>query len=229
MHEFEAQLTPGGDAGGETAESEAAALRGALAESNALLREIDHRVKNNLQLIASLIQLQLRRAEDEVARRALLTVLERLNAVTTVHRRLFHGDPHLFDPAEFIRDLAPDLAAATGRDDLVIALDLDPVQAPASSAAPLALVISELIANALKHGFPEGRAGRITVSLRGGDEGCVITVADDGVGARGRPDGLGLTIVRLLCQQLHATLEADDSGPGRRVTVRAPAQRIATA
>ena len=222
MHDFEAQLSP---AGVLMAGADIEAVRGGLAESNALLREIDHRVKNNLQLIASLIQLQLRRAEDPAARHALQTMLERLNAVTTVHRRLFQGDPHLFDAADFIRDLTPDLAAAAGRDDLAISLDLEPVVVPAASAAPLALVVGELIGNALKHAFPEGRTGQVSVSLRGRDGACVITVSDDGVGLNGRPPALGLTIVRLLCQQLHASLDFAEAGPAAsRVTVRAPAR-----
>jgi len=218
MQDIEAQLTPAAAAG-----ADAEALRIALAESNALLREVDHRVKNNLQLIASLIQLQLRRAADPAARQALQTVLERLNAVTTVHRRLFQGDPHFFDAAEFIRDLAPDLAAAAGRDDLAISLDLEPVQIPASAAAPLALVVGELMGNALKHAYPDGRAGRIAVSLRGEAGDCVIVIADDGIGLNDQPPALGLTVVRLLCQQLHAKLDFAPGGSGVKVTVRAPA------
>ena len=94
----------------------AVALEEALARKDALLRELDHRVKNNLQLIASLILLQSRRTTDEAARQALKTVLERVTAVATVHRRLFQGDPLRFDVADFVRELTGDLAAAVGRD-----------------------------------------------------------------------------------------------------------------
>lgn len=222
MQDIEEQFTL---AGGGTAEADVETLREALAQTEALLREVDHRVKNNLQLMASLIQLQFRRAEDPAARHALQTVLERLNAVTTVHRRLFQGDPQQFEVDEFIRDLTPDLAAAAGRDDITITLDLDPVQVPASAAAPLALVINELMGNALKHAFPEGRSGQVRVTLRGEETVCVLTVADDGVGLAGRPAGLGLTIVRLLCQQLHADLNLEETGSGLRAIVRAPFNR----
>lgn len=223
MQDIEEQLT---SAGG-TAQADAETMRETLAQTEALLREVDHRVKNNLQLIASLIQLQCRRAEDPAARHALQTVLERLNAVTTVHRRLFQGDPQQFEVAEFIRDLTPDLAAAAGRDDLTIALDLDAVEVPASSGAPLALVINELMGNALKHAYPDGRGGQIRVAVRGQDDACVLSIADDGVGLDGRPSGLGLTIVRLLCQQLHAQLSLDDAGTGVKAVVRAPFSRLA--
>jgi two-component sensor histidine kinase len=194
----------------------------ALARKDALLHEIDHRVKNNLQLIASLILLQSRRATDEAARGALKTVLDRVTAVATVHRRLFQGDVLRFDAADFVRDLAGDLAAAAGRDDLEIALRLDRVTLPAAAAAPFALVVNELLGNALKHAFPPGRGGGITVSLAVAGDAGVLTVSDDGVGLGDQAPGFGLTIVRLLCQQLHAELETVDARPGVRTTVTVP-------
>jgi two-component sensor histidine kinase len=196
----------------------------------ALLAEVDHRVKNNLQLIASMILLQQRRTEDDAARRALKSVLERVNAVATVHRRLFQGDPHLFEAADFLRDLTNDLAASAGRDDLQIELDLTPVAIPAASAAAFALAASELLANALKHAFPQGMSGRIVVGLTDEGASCVLTIADDGIGMGGGPSGFGLTLAGLLAQQLHARLEtvpADPQSdrPGVRATVRVPMPR----
>jgi two-component sensor histidine kinase len=200
----------------------AAALNEALAQKDAVLHEVDHRLKNNLQLIASLILLQSRSTTDEAAHQALKTVLERVTAVATVHRRLFQGDPLRFDVADFVRDLAGDLAAAAGRDDLEIALELDHVTMPASSAAPFALVLNELLSNALKHAFPAGRGGRIAVTLADRGAVCVLTVADNGVGLADQPPGFGSTIVKLLCQQLHARLETADAQPGVRTTVTLP-------
>jgi two-component sensor histidine kinase len=219
MQDFEGQFP---SIGGGMAEADPETLRASLIQTRALLREVDHRVKNNLQLIASLIQLQNRRTEDAAARHALQTVLERLNAVTTVHRRLFQGDPQQFEVAEFIRDLTPDLAAAAGRDDISIALDLEAVQVPASAAAPLALVVNELLGNALKHAYPAGQGGQVRVTLRGEGPDCILSIADDGAGLAGRPAGLGLTIVRLLCQQLRAQLTLDETTPGLTVVLRAP-------
>ena len=193
----------------------------------ALLHEVDHRVKNNLQLIASLIQLQARRSTDPEAEAALRAVLARVNAVATVHRRLFQGDVQRFAVADFLRDLCGDLAASAGRDDIAFALDLEPVEIPAASAAPFALVAQELIGNALKHAFPGGRAGRITVTLVEGPGACVLTVADDGVGLGDGPPGFGLSLVRLLCQQLHAELDLGaGEGPGARMVLRTPLTRI---
>jgi two-component sensor histidine kinase len=200
----------------------AGALEVALAQKSALLHEVDHRVKNNLQLIASLILLQSRRTQDDAARTALKTVLERVTAVATVHRRLFQGDPLNFEVADFIRDLTADLAAAAGRDDLRIGLALDAVEIPASSAAAFALVFNELLGNALKHAFPAGRPGRITVTLSDLGDACVLSVADDGVGLRDQAPAFGSTIVKLLCQQLHADLQVTDAQPGVRVVVTVP-------
>lgn len=186
-----------------------------------VLREVDHRVKNNLQMIASLIQLQVRRTEDEAVRTALRTVLGRVGAVATVHRRLFQGDPSRFDAAEFLRDLATDMAGQAGRDDIRIQLELAPVTLPAGSAAPFALVANELLDNALRHAFP-GHGGTVCLWLEG-EGGGRLTVADDGVGLGARPDGFGLTVVRLLCRQLRGELSLEDAGPGLKACLALPA------
>jgi two-component sensor histidine kinase len=206
------------------------ASRELAAATVAVLAEVDHRVKNNLQLVASMILLQCRRTEDEAARTALRSVLERVNAVVTVHRRLFQGDPNRFDVADFLRDLTSDLAASARRDDLQIALDVSPVAIPAASAAAFALVASELLGNALKHAYPAGLSGRIAVRLADEEGVCVLTIADDGIGMSDSPAGFGLTLAGLLAQQLHARLETTPADPqsdrpGVRATVRVPMQR----
>ncbi len=201
-------------------------LASAATDTRVLLHEIDHRVKNNLQLIASLILLQSRRTQDEAAQAALKTVLGRMTAVATVHRRLFQGDPLWFEVADFLRDLTADLAAAAGRDDIEITLRLDPVTIPASAAAPLALVINEVLGNALKHAFPPGRAGRIAISLTDGDA-CRLIITDNGVGLSAQAPGFGATIIKLLCQQLHAEIQTTDAQPGVCVTLILPAGSVA--
>ncbi|MDB5450830.1 MAG: lovK [Phenylobacterium sp.] len=199
-------------------------LERALEQKTTLLHEVDHRVKNNLQLISSLLLLQSRRTEDERTRLALRSMLERVSAVATVHRRLFQSDDlEHFDVAEFLRDLTSDLAASAGRDDICIRLDLEHVAVPAAQAAPLALVANELICNALKHAFPAGREGRIEVSTRQVEDRFLMTIEDDGVGLpAGRPVGFGTTIVQLLSQQLRGRLEITDTQPGVKVVVTVP-------
>ncbi|MGH6965319.1 MAG: sensor histidine kinase [Phenylobacterium sp.] len=197
-------------------------LEAALARKDELLREVDHRVKNNLQLISSLMLLQSRRMEDEVAKQALKTMLERVSAVATVHRRLFQGeDTQKFDVDAFIRDMAGDLALAAGRDDVRINLDLAPLTIPASMAAPFALVLNELLGNALKHAFP-GQGGVIAVTLAKSDGECILSVCDNGCGMDDSQQAFGLMIVNLLCRQLRSGLEIVHRAPGVHATVRTP-------
>lgn len=199
-------------------------LEEALAQQTALVHEIDHRVKNNLQLISSLMLLQSRRTTDGAARGALRSMLERVTAVATVHRRLFEGDdPRWVDVADVVRDLTGDLALAAGRDDITITLDLEHVFIAASAGAPFALIVNELVGNALKHAFP-GRPGRVAVSVALEGETCVLTVADDGVGLDGAAGGFGSTIVQLLGRQLHATQETVTGRDGAGIVVRTPAR-----
>jgi PAS domain S-box-containing protein len=201
-------------------------LEQALAQKTTLLHEVDHRVKNNLQLISSLLLLQTRRTPEEATRRALRSMLERVGAIATVHRRLFQGgDVQRFDVADFLRDLASDLAASARRDDLRIRLDLQPAAVPASQAAPLALVANELVSNALKHAYPEGEGGgEILIEARPRPGVLDLVVTDHGVGLPppGERNGFGLTIVQLLCQQLKATLAMEDAQPGLRAVVTMP-------
>lgn len=205
------------------AERHAKELTEALRHRTALLHEIDHRVKNNLQLIASLLVLQCRRVDDPGTRAALRSMLERVNAVATVHRRLFRSeDLESFDVAEFLRDLTTDLVASLGREGVSLRLDLEPVAVPAAQAAPLALVVSEVIANALKHAFPNGRSGVVEVALRRQPGRFELIVADDGVGGFDGTPGFGATIIELLSKQLRAQLSIEPTQPGRRVAVSVP-------
>lgn len=206
--------------------SDSADLLQARAEARALLHEVDHRVKNNLQLICSLIHLQSRRIEDDSAREALRSVLERVTAISIVHRRLFQNeDIERFDIAQFVRDLVDDLIAVSGREDIEVRLDLERIDVPAAQAAPLALIVNELVANAVRHAFPEGRAGVLSIQVRRLNGDFEIEVCDDGIGL---PDptapqrGFGLTIADLLCRQLTADCSFTDGEPGVRAKVRLP-------
>ena len=198
-------------------------LTDALEQKTALLHEVDHRVKNNLQLISSLLLLQTRRVPDPALKDSLKGMLGRVNAIATVHRRLFQSeDVERFDVSAFIRDMVADLMGSAGRDDVEIQLDLERVDIPAAKAAPLALVVNELLTNALQHGFPAGRAGRIFVGVSRLDGEFRIEITDNGVGVDDQTAGFGLTIVQLLRQQLKAKCETSDAAPGTRVVVHLP-------
>ena len=199
-------------------------LQQALAAQAELQREADHRVKNNLQLISSLVLLHGRRAAGDGARQALKAVQHRVTAVAAAHRHVSRETgAERVDLAALLRHLAGDLAAVWGRDGVEIALDLERVTVGARDAAPLALIFNELLGNALAHAFPDARPGHVAVGLRQPSDGFELLVADNGIGAPGGgPDGFGRTIVQLLAQQLHARLETADAQPGLRVAVSVP-------
>jgi two-component sensor histidine kinase len=216
------------------AEARARDLQVALDRQTALLHELDHRVKNNLQLISSLMLMQARRAEDPAVREALVGMQARLAAVGVVHRRLFQeGDIGRFDLADFVRDLTAELSGPAGRPEVVFVCDLAPTLVASAKAAPLALLINELLTNALRHAFPDRRPGKVFVRIAASGRDLRIEIADDGVGeAGGRAiDGgseqrFGLTIVELLGRQLQAHIVREDAHPGVRVTLSLPLEGV---
>lgn len=206
-------------------------LKSALSIKDELLHEVDHRVKNNMQIISSLISMQLRTIDDDKIKASLQTTLGRVEAMSTVHRRFYQsGDVTHFDIAAFVRDLASDLVVATGRPDIRLDIDLEPVQVPAEKAAPLALMVNELATNAIKHGLSSERGGVLSVTTRHQGDRCRITVADDGPGMiEGTTTSLtyGKRLVERLGKQLQAELRWLDAEPGLQVEITVPiAQRL---
>ena len=198
----------------------------ALERQAARHREVEHRVKNTLQLISSIVLLQGRRAKDEGARQALRAVQQRVAAVSVAHRHVgWADDTETVEVAALVREIVGDLAGSAGREGVAIDLDLEPVTIAGRSGAPVALLVSETVGNALRHAFPDGRSGRILVMLRrAGGEAFEVTVADDGVGmaADAPPSGFGLNLVQLMAQQLRGKLATDTAQPGLRLTVTVP-------
>ena len=207
-----------------------AQLENALETQKTLLHEVDHRVKNNLQMISSLIVMQSRSIPDPAIRASLQSMLERVEALSTVHRRLYQSDDvSLFDISDFVRDLVTDLAAASGMDDLQLELDLEPVDIKAERAAPVALMINELVTNALKHAF-NGHGGKLGVRIKLEGELIHISIRDNGVGM-GADAGMagvatessfGMKLVTSLSRQLKATVEWVASDPGTTVRINLP-------
>lgn len=198
------------------------ALRRALDDKGTLLKELHHRVKNNLQLIVSLFNLQVRTLADDDGRRALLDAAGRVRAMALVHERLYQASalsPIALD--SYIRELCEQLARANSAAQRGIALRIDvaaAVEVELDVAVPLGLLINELVPNSLKHGFPDGRAGMIRVRLACGHDGVlVLTVSDDGVGIAAHRAGtstqtLGLKLVSALSEQMHASFTLDNHG-----------------
>ena len=204
-------------------------LEEALAAKTMLLHEVDHRVKNNLQMVASLISLQARRIPDAGIKRSLKAMLERVEALSTVHRQLYQADDvSRFDVSEFVRDISQDLVASTGREDIALTLDLETVAVPAAKAAPIALLVNEAVTNALKHAFPE-RPGSIAIRVRRDGDRCIIAIADDGVGMPATIDGrksLGTALNDNFGQQLQAVIDWPRDRPGTQIRIALPIEHV---
>ncbi len=200
-------------------------LEAALAEKTQLLHEVDHRVKNNLQTVSSLMLLKARRVRSKAVRQALLDMAERVGALAAVHRLMYaEGERSTFDVTAFITDIAGDLMAGTTPGQIDLKLVLAPLETPLAKAAPLALLLNELLTNALRHAFPRGRKGRLTVATERRAEGGRIIVEDDGVGmGQEMPaEAFGRSLAEMLARQIGATLTWEDAAPGTRVTVLLP-------
>lgn len=204
-----------------------AELQAALDAQKMLVHEVDHRVKNNLQMISSLIVMQSRSIPDENIRQSLSEMLERIEAVSTVHRRLYQSDDvRSFDVADFARDLVTDLVASSGREDIRTEFALEKLVVPAQWATPVALMLNELVTNAIKHAFDRhvnGAERVIRVAMEVGSAHYTIEVADNGKGMTALGGGsFGTRLVRSLARQLDATIEWLDGSPGTRVIVTIP-------
>ena len=189
------------------------------------LRDVDHRIKNDLQLISSIFVLQRRKAPEGPGRDLLGGVLERVAAISAVHRRLdVLDDPRHFEASGLVRELVEDVAAAARLAEVRVELELRPVHIPARQAAPLALIVGELVRNSLRHGFPD-RAGTLRVAFGPADGGIRLTVRDDGIGLPAHetpPSGFGTALVALLARQLRGDVEIAAAHPGVVTVVRFP-------
>ena len=213
----------------DAAEAEVRAARDrykALANERALLlREVNHRVSNSLQLIASLLQLQSRGSKPEV-KDALLQAHNRVLAVAKVHRSLYTSD-NVQSVAlhRYLEALTNDIQSAAGEETGAsqLTLECDPIEIEPDRAVAVGVMLTELILNAKKHAYPNG-AGPIRVKLRAArPHESVLSVEDDGVGfSNDQPPGgggLGAVIVKAMSQKLGAELHYETKHPGTRVSV----------
>mgnify|MGYP000112019950 CR=1 FL=1 len=210
-----------------------AALKASLAEKEVLIKEIHHRVKNNMQVISSLVDLQAEEVEDEAMRDIFRDVIYRVRSMAMVHEKLYLSTNLAcveFD--DYARSLLDYLWRAQDAAVPGVALDLDlrPVSLPVNEAVPCGLILNELFTNALKHAFVNRQGGTVTVSLRTDARGTLLlSVKDDGIGLPAHVDfekspSLGLRLVKMLAGQLHARVDVQtDKGTAVRIRF-APSQ-----
>jgi PAS domain S-box-containing protein len=192
-----------------------AKLSASLQEREVLLQEVHHRVKNNLQVISSLINMQVRKLEDRASKEALEECQTRVQAIALIHEKLYQSRDFAQVPfSDYARSLATSVLRATGRSlgDVQLELAIEDVALPVDKAIPCGLVLNELITNALKHAFPGDRRGTIWIELARLEDGRVrLAVKDDGVGMPAELDSsksasLGLQLIAILAEQLEGAL-----------------------
>ncbi|WP_321508429.1 PAS domain S-box protein [uncultured Methanoregula sp.] len=208
-------------------------LSATLREKEILLREIHHRVKNNLQIIISLLNLQSRNFSDPKVLGDIRECQNRVRAMALVHEKIYQSENLAeINITEYIRFLARYLVQFYGVDTEIIRLTIrgEDIRIGINTAVPLGLIINELISNALKHAFPKGRAGEIEISLEKTDSEIVIVLRDNGVGFPKnfdwrKSETLGLMLVESLIGQILGTLETDTTR-GTEYRIKIPAKRI---
>ena len=213
-------------------------IEASLAEKELLLREVHHRVKNNMQIISSLMEMQAMTCEDPAAMEPFVESQSRVRSMALIHEQLYQSDDlGQIDVRSYLSSLGSQLATAFGR-SRPIELTAEVQDAPLDLDQCLAcgLIVNELVVNAYKHAFPGDREGHIRILLRSVGEGLVeLTVCDDGTGgddgASDQPRGgagLGSSLVRTLARQLRGEMSVSRED-GHCVTVRFPESTTARA
>lgn len=197
-----------------------AQLKASLAEKDVLLKEIHHRVKNNLQVISSLLNLQSHSAGDRQVIQMFTESRNRIRSMALVHEGLYQSDDlGGIEFSHYVSSLTGYLLRSYGvhTDGVELTIDVDPVHLGIDSAVPCGLIVNELVSNALKHAFVDGRQGHITIELHSVDNGRYeLKVGDNGVGIPegldiGQTGSLGLRLVSTLVEQLGGTMDLDRS------------------
>jgi two-component sensor histidine kinase len=213
-----------------------ARLSAATEQQELLMKEIHHRVKNNLQIVASLLNLQASRIRLPEARAEFASARDRVRALATLHRHLYsQGEVHTINMPLFLTELCGQLFQAMGETEgkrIKLTIESSPLQMSSDQAVPLSLIVTEAVSNALKYAFPGGRHGNVAVRLHSDGETAELVVEDDGVGIpdgkheseTGPRDGIGITLIRGFARQLGGELTVEEKN-GTRYTLRMKLQR----
>ena len=191
-------------------------IKKSLEEKELLLKEIHHRVKNNLMIISSLLNLQSQTVDDERSRDSFKDIQNRARSMALIHEKLYQStDLKRIDFGEYIRTLATELFHTyASTQHIKLLMDVEKVFVDINTAIPLGLIINEIITNSLKHGFPNGKEGEIRVELHSINDSCEFKVKDDGIGFPENldfrnTDSLGLQLVNSLTQQIDGEINME--------------------
>jgi two-component system sensor kinase len=188
-------------------------LRASVKEKEVLLKETHHRVKNNLQVISSLLSLQSEAIKDQHDLTLFKESQDRIKSIALIHEQLYRSQSlSAIDFGEYVRILSTGMMRSYAREEITLNLDIAPVQFSLDFAIPCGLIINELLSNALKHAFPNGRQGNIRIQLKSDDDDkYVLTVMDNGIGLSEDIDldntpSLGLQLISTLTKQLQGKI-----------------------
>jgi two-component system, sensor histidine kinase PdtaS len=203
-------------------------LRQRNAEKEFLIKEIHHRVKNNLQILSSLLHLQSRQIQDEAALDAVREGQNRVEAMSLIHQKLYMGDNiAAVEMPDYLRQLGDTLLESFGLDERVhIRYEVAPLRLDVDTAIPLGLIINELVTNSLKYAFPDGRTGTVEIALwQDEHKRLCLQVSDDGTGKTAVPapkqsTSFGTNLVQMLSQKLKGKPEVLDREAGYATLIR---------
>lgn len=185
-------------------------------ENELLLKEIHHRVKNNLEMVSSLLKLQSIKVKDRNAKEVMQASRSRVQSMGIIHQKLYQGENlGTIEMLDYFKNLSENIVDAFGAHEQVeVYFDMEPVELDVDTAVPIGLIVNELLTNALKYAFPEGREGKIELSLREINQHQLqLVVADNGIGQseddQPQGTGFGSQLVRLLTDQLQGSMQAN--------------------
>jgi two-component sensor histidine kinase len=204
------------------------ALRASNARLESLLREVNHRVANSLQLVSAFVQMQAAGLEDAAARQALEAAQRRIAAIMQVHRKLYTSDDvEAVEMNSYLSTLLRDLEDtwSTPHSPRRLTLDAESLRLHTDKAVSVGVIVNELVTNACKYAYPADQSGEIRVALRrDGPSDLILLVEDDGVGMSSqravKGTGLGGKIVGAMAASLKSQLKYDAAGPGVRASLR---------
>lgn len=198
-----------------------------LQDKEMLMKEIHHRVKNNLMVISSLLSLQSRYIKDEESKEIFKESQNRAQSMALIHERLYRStNMKSIDFADYIRSLTRDLfnTYSTQEDRIDLKMDVEDVEVDIDNAVPLGLIINEIVTNSLKYAFPDETAGTISISFHKQKDQYLLEVSDDGIGIPEefeveKSDSLGMMLINSLTYQIGGELEMERS-PGTTFRIK---------
>lgn len=193
-------------------------LEGERLRIEALLRDVNHRVGNNLAMVSALLNVQSRQSREPAVRMALSQAQSRIQAIAAGQRRLrLDIETDEIDARPYMEDLLEEIGKAAEGRPISIELEMEDIRLAGRDAVSYVVIVNELVTNAIKHAFPDDAPGRIVIRFTGGRDGAMIlSIEDDGVGmpAEAATKGLGQTVIASLLRSMRATMETEPAAPG---------------